>query len=137
MKQIFHRLEDGNENDVDVLMEMAVRTGMDDVIDFVTVYSVCKVTGASLIIALNRAASVIIDKMTIENEIRELVRRKKSEGALIFAMPVIVLVFLNICAPEYIDTLYSTFTGRIIMTFVIGMNFLIYQLIQHIVRVEI
>lgn len=137
LKKAYERMEVGGEKDVDVLMDMAVNSGIEDVIDFVTIYSICKTTGASLIIALNKAASVIIDKMTIEREIAELVRRKELEGLVIFLMPIIIILFLNICAPEYIAPLYESIAGRIIMTLVLASNVAIFGMIRKITKVEI
>lgn len=133
----YERMDVGGENDITVLMELAFASGVEDVYDFVTIYSICKTTGASLIIALSKAASVIIDKMTIDREIQELVRRKKSEGLVIFIMPVAVILFLNIFAPDYIAPLYETIAGRIIMTAVVAGAAGIYSMIQKIVRIEI
>ena len=116
---------------------MALASKLEDVIDYVTVYSICKTTGANLILALNRAASIIMDKITIEREIEELVIRKKKEGIVIFVMPTLVVLFLNMCAPDYIDPLYTTLQGRIVMTIVIVGNIAVYGIIQKIVRVEI
>lgn len=131
------RMDAGGENDVTVLMDLARASGEEDVYDFVTIYSICKTTGASLITALSRAASVIIDKMTIEREVQELVRRKKSEGMVIFAMPVLVILFLNLSAPDYIAPLYESLAGRLIMTGVIASDIGIYTLIERVVRIEI
>lgn len=133
----YERMENGRENDITVLMDLAYASGCEDVYDFVTIYSICKSTGASLIIALSRAASVIIDKMTIEREVTEIVRRKKSEGLIIFTMPVIVILFLNLCSPDYIAPMYESIAGRLIMTTVIASNAGIYSLIQRIARIEI
>lgn len=137
LSKAYERMEVGGENDVSVLMDLASASGLEDVYDFVTIYSICKSTGASLIIALSRAASVIIDKMTIEREVRELVKRKKSEGMIIFIMPVLVILFLNLCAPDYIAPLYETLLGRLIMTAVVAATAGIYSLIQKIVRIDI
>lgn len=131
------RMNQGNEDDISVLMEFAIRSRQEDIIDFVNVYSICKSTGASLITALNQATSVIIDKMTIDKEIREIVRTKKNEGILIFAMPFIIIIFLNLFSPEYISPLYTTWIGRLIMTSAVVMNIGIYSIIRRIVRVEI
>ncbi len=137
LDKAYERMEVGRENDVSVLMDLASASGSEDVYDFVTIYSICKTTGASLIIALSRAASVIIDKMTIEREVEELVKRKKSEGMIIFVMPVIVILFLNLCAPDYIAPMYETLAGRIIMTGVIISTAGIYSIIQKIVKIDI
>lgn len=137
LEVIDRRMNQGHESDVDVLMEFAVRSKQEDIIDFVTIYSTCKRTGASLILALNRASSVIIDKMTIEKEIREIVRTKRNEGLVIFAMPFAIIVFLNLFSPDYISPLYTTWIGRVIMTGVVVMNVFIYSIIRKIIKVDI
>lgn len=137
LAKAYERMHVGGEHDVTVLMDLANASGQEDVYDFVTIYSICKTTGASLIIALSRASSVIIDKMTIEREVQELVRRKKSEGMIIFVMPILVILFLNLCAPDYIAPLYDTLTGRLIMTGVVACTAGIYSLIRKIVKIEI
>ena len=137
LEKAYERMDAGGENDITVLMDLAFASGVEDVYDFVTIYSICKSTGASLIIALSKAASVIIDKMTIDREIEELVRRKKGEGLVIFIMPVAVILFLNLFAPDYIAPMYETVAGRMIMTAVIAGAAGIYSMIQKIVRIEI
>ena len=86
---------------------------------------------------MNKAATVIIDKITIEKEIEEIVSRKKNEGIFIFAMPIIVIIFLNVFSPDYIAPLYDAFIGRIIMTTVIAANIGIYGIIQKITNISI
>lgn len=137
MKLVHQRIEHGNEDDVDVLADLAALSGQEDVIDFVTIYATCKITGASLIRAMNQAAMVIIDKMTIEREIRELIRRKEQEGLIILLAPVVVILFLNLASPDYIAPMYETIRGRLIMTGMIGANIGIYELVQRIVKVKI
>jgi len=78
-----------------------------------------------------------MEKMSMERETGELIRRKESEGMVIFAMPVIIILFLNLTAPDYIAPLYETIAGRIIMTAVTASNVGIYALIQRITNVEI
>ena len=73
----------------------------------------------------------------LEKEIRELIRRKEMEGLIIFIMPVAVILFLNLCAPDYISPLYETIVGRIIMTGVIAASWGIYLMIKRIVSLEI
>ena len=133
----YGRMETGGENDVSVLRDLADASGLEDVKDFVTVYSICKTTGASLISALGKAAGVIMEKMSIDREIEEIVRRKEGEGLVIFAMPALIILFLNLTAPDYIAPLYETAAGRIIMTVVLASNIGIYAMIQRITNVEI
>lgn len=137
LAKAYERMVKGGEDDISVLRDLSEASGIEDVHDFVTVYSICKTTGASLITALNKAAAVIMEKMSIEREIEELIRRKESEGLIIFAMPVLIILFLNLTAPDYIAPLYETVAGRIIMTAVAASNIGIYAMIQRITDVEI
>lgn len=137
LKNMYKRMDVGNEDDVTVLIDFARRSNCEDIIDFTITYATCKETGASLIVALNKAASVIIEKMSIENEISAMVKRKKQESLILFLMPFIVITFLNISAPEYIEPLYSTLIGRLIMISVIAVNIYIYAVLQKITNVEI
>ncbi|MBQ0005549.1 MAG: hypothetical protein KBS68_06795 [Clostridiales bacterium] len=137
LELIYERMDKGGENDIQVLYELGIASGVEDVIDFVSVYSICKRTGASLIVAINKAAGVIIDKMTIDKEIREIVRRKEGEGMIILVMPAIIILFLNLSSPDYIDPLYTTIAGRLIMTGVIGAVIGIYGLVKRITDIDI
>lgn len=137
LKKAYDRMENGRENDVSVLSEMADASGLEDVCDFVTIYAICKSSGASLIIALNRAAGVIMEKMSIENEIEELVKRKESEGMVILIMPALVLLFLNLFAPDYIAPMYETITGRVIMSVCAAGTVGVYMMIQKITSVDV
>lgn len=131
------RMETGRENDVSVLGEMAAASGLEDVGDFVTIYSICKSSGASLITALSKAAGVIMEKMSIEREIQELVRRKESEGMVILVMPAAVILFLNIFAPDYIAPMYETAAGRLIMSMSAFGTAAVYVMIRKITNVDV
>jgi len=75
--------------------------------------------------------------MTIENEIKEIINRKKKEGFIILIMPMAVLLFLNICATDYIQILYNNARGNIIMTIVLIGYLLVYKLIENITKMEV
>ena len=137
LKNMHKRMSIGNEEDVTVLNDFAKRSASEDIVDFMIIYSTCKTTGASLVDALNKAASVIIDKMTIENEIRTMANRKKTESIILFRMPFIVVLFLNLFSPEYIAPLYESYIGRVIMTMVVAADIFIYSVMQKITNVEI
>lgn len=137
IQNMYERMKISKEREEDVLHDFAERTGLEDVTDFVIIFEICRDTGAGLVSALNKAASVIIDKMTIEEEIHEIVRRKESEGTILFLMPPVVILFLNLLAPDYLVPLYETLMGRCIMTGVIASTIGIYGMIRKIIRVKV
>ena len=54
LKNMYKRMSIGNEEDVTVLNDFAKRSGSEDIVDFMIIYSTCKTTGASLVDALNK-----------------------------------------------------------------------------------
>ena len=137
LEKAHYRMDKGRENDVSVLEELAEASGLEDVLDFVTIYSICKSSGASLITALSKAAGVIMEKMSIEREIRELVKRKESEGFVILVMPAVVILFLNLFAPDYIAPMYESLAGRMIMSMAAAGTAAVYVMVRRITKVDV
>lgn len=88
---------------------------IEDITDFIEVYEACRASGGNIIVAVDNAASIITEKIGIENEIRKMASQKKTEGRIIAVMPFILIIFLRISAPEYIGIMYKTVAGRIMM----------------------
>lgn len=100
----------------DVLEAFADRTGVEEIRDFVQLYVVCLETGGDLVRSMEKCAKILSEKITTEKEIRTIVQQKKYEGRLITGMPVVIILFLKSVSPGYLDVLYETVQGRVIMT---------------------
>ena len=72
--------------------------------------------GGDLEKIIARTSTILTDKMNIEREIRALTAQKKLEGRIIALMPLAMLLSLNIVSQTYISPLYTTLTGRLVMT---------------------
>ena len=97
-------------------LDLAYRSGVEDIRDFAAVFAACREAGGNSIRAVDRAARMIGEKITAENEIRSMTAQKKSEGRIIGAMPLVMLAFLRLTSPGYLAPLYGTLAGRIVMT---------------------
>ena len=137
LEYMLRRIRDTGDSDICVWEEFAFQSGVSEIEEFTQVFRACRDTGGDLIKAADRAASVITDKINIENEIRTMAAQKKLEGKLITAMPVILIVFLGAVSPEYIMPLYETAAGRIIMTAVLAVMTAAYRMIERITSIEV
>lgn len=99
-----------------LLMDLAERSHLDDIKNFVNVYKACKTGGGNMDVVITNAGEILIEKIEIEREIETLTGQKKFEGKIIMLMPVLVIIFLNLFSPEYIEILYTCVAGRMIMT---------------------
>ena len=68
----------------------------------------------------NMKVAIMTDKMAIRREIRTLTAQKQLEGRIISVMPILVIMGLNVFSPEYLEVLYTTVAGRLIMTAALG-----------------
>ena len=104
-------------SDVELWNDLAQRSGLEDVEDFARVFKACRDSGGNLVQAVDRAAGLIVEKINIENEMRTLFSQKKTEGRLVGTMPIAMILFLRISSPSYLDLMYETIVGKMMMTF--------------------
>lgn len=116
LEYMVRNMKENKESEVRLLQDFAVRSCCEDIENFVQVYTACTVTGGDMEKALKNSIEILMDKINIEREIRTLTAQKRLEGNIITAMPVIVILMLNIFSPEYLSPLYATLWGRMLMT---------------------
>jgi len=58
---------------------------------------------------------MIADKIIVEKDIKVFISQKSFEGKIIAALPLIILMFLRLVSPEYLEPLYQTQSGNILM----------------------
>ena len=131
------RMDAAGERDTDLWDDFAKRSSLEDIQSFAAVFSCCKETGGDLPSAVKRAADMIADKISIENEIRKIRDRRRTEAGIIGVMPVVVLVFLRIFASEYVQVMYSGAGGRIVMSLCIGLTVIAMIIGERITSIEI
>lgn len=114
-KLILGRLQ-MNENIETLLKDFAVRTGIEEIHHFADVFSVCKRTGGNLIDVIRTTATMISERIEIRQEIETALAGKKQEQRLLTLSPVALILFISAMSKEFMDPLFSTAAGRVIMT---------------------
>lgn len=107
---------ENRESDKVLLQDFAMRSHCEDIDNFVQVYVTCRSKGGDLESIIGHAAGVITDKMNIEKEIRVITNQKKTEGRIVALMPFAMLLIMNVFSYSYIEPLYATLMGRLVMT---------------------
>jgi tight adherence protein B len=116
LKHMNRSFEDGKVGEETILLEFAERCGLDDIRNFVDVYLCCRAAGGDINQVVENASEILMAKMSIERDIKVMTSQKQFEGKIISSIPVLVILALNISTPGYLDNLYSTLHGRLIMT---------------------
>ena len=134
---MLRKMRQTGQADISVWEDFAARSHLSDIMDFTQVFRAVRETGGDLVFAVNKAAAVIGDKIAVEGEIKTMISQKKLEGRLITAMPVFIVLFLQMTSPDYLEVMYGTFAGRILMTLALSATVLAYVMIERITAIEV
>lgn len=98
------------------LMDFGIRSGLDEILQFARVCQICSKSGGDLEEVALQSARLILERIRFRREVQMLTAQKKLDILFLILLPLGVLLFLNLSAPEYLAALYSGLPGRLIMT---------------------
>lgn len=130
-------IRENRDREEELLRSFASRSHVEDIKNFVDVYLICRTTGGDMQQVVNRAAEIICEKMDIERDVKMQTAQRQYEGAVITAIPIVLLFMLNLTSPDYIAPLYDTFQGRIIMTVSLAGMYLAWDMTMKLMDIEV
>lgn len=134
---VMKRRIDLNLDIVDVLNDFAERSGLEDVQNFVDVFLTSLSTGKRQGEIIKNAINNIVDKIEIKRDIEVMISEKKFESRIMSVMPIFLILFLSISAPDYFEPMYTTLLGRGAMT-VVGIGLILASMLANkIMRIEV
>lgn len=126
-----------NQTVEDAVMDFANRSENEDVENFADVFVTCKRTGGDLISIIKNTSDSISDKIQIEQEIETLISEKKMEQKVLNIMPLGLIAFLSLSSGDFMEPVFTTFIGRVVMTIALALFGLSYMLSQKIMNIEV
>jgi len=105
-----------NENIEDILKDFANRSGIEEIHHFADVFSVCKRSGGNLVEVVRTTSRMISERIEIKQEIETGLSGKKQEQKILTLSPVLMVIFVSKMSGEFIEPLFSTEVGRVVMT---------------------
>jgi len=131
------KIDESRASEEEVLKDFAYRSCLGDVRNFFDTYFIARTTGGDMNQVISKASEMLIEKIGIEKEIKTLTSQKSFEGKIISAIPVIVILFLNLVSPSYIEVLYTSLTGRVIMTVALVGIVYAYYVTRKLTKIEV
>lgn len=110
-----------NETVEAVLSDFARRARMEDVENFSDVFQICKRTGGNIVEVVRNTSGIINDKIEIRQEIDMLLAQRKFEQKVLNVVPLAMIVLLSASAADYMEPVFTTAVGRLVMTAAIGL----------------
>jgi len=124
-----------NETIDEALNDLAGRSGIEDIESFCGVLSACRKTGGNLVEIVKNTTNILGDKMEIKNEIDVLLAQRRFEKKVLNVMPVALILVLSLTARDYIEPVFTTMAGRLVMSaaiLLIAVSWLISEKIMNI-----
>lgn len=137
LSYMLKRMQQGGEDDLPVLRDFAMRSGLADIADFVNVYEICRASGGDLARAMNRAATIIGDKIQLEAELKTMMAQKAFESRIVAAAPFAMVLLMRVTTPAYLQVMYETRSGLIITTFAVLLIACAFWMMERINQIEI
>lgn len=136
MGYLVRRLE-MNETLEEGLVDLAKRAHLDDINSFVDVFTISKRSGGNLVEIIKNTSTIIADKLQIEQEIDTMLAQRKLEQKVLAIMPVGMILMLSWTTGDYMAPVFTTFTGRIAMTFSVVLLGIANYLANKIMKIEV
>ena len=96
--------------------DLGVRSKVSDIVTFSQVYVTARKSGGNLIKVMKRTSSAIDEKVEIESEIKTLIAGKRLESLCMIVIPLMIIVYLRVFSPGFLDPLYGGLMGRLFMS---------------------
>lgn len=126
-----------NRNIEDLLMEFGCRTGIEDIISFAEVVTTAKRTGGDLIKIMKTTSYNISEKIEVQREISTLIAAKKLEGNIMSLIPFGIIIYLNVCMPDFLTPMYEGVIGRCVMSIALISYILAIILLNRIIAIKV
>ncbi len=105
----------------ELLLEMAGRTGCEEILQFAQIFGLAKRNGGNMAEIIRETAALVGKRIELRQEMQTLLSGKRMELMIMRIMPFGILFYIELGNPGYFQTLYHNFRGVLIMTGCLGL----------------
>ncbi len=116
---------------------LAKRVHCEDVDMFVTSINILKETGGNLAETFDTIVYVIRERLKVENKIKALTAQGYYQGMLLLSIPPLLGVYFAVSEPGFMDPVFQTPIGWVILAVVLGLEVIAYYFIVRVVKVDV
>lgn len=99
-----------------LMQDLGKRSGVEDIITFSEILSTAKKTGGNIAQVMRQTGGNIAEKIEMKRELETMIAGKKMEAGFMTVIPLLMIVYLRLFSPGFLDPLYHNPTGILIMT---------------------
>jgi tight adherence protein B len=126
-----------NETVEAALSDLAKRSHLQDLENFVDVLHTSKRAGGNILEVIKNTSNIISDKIEIRQEIDVILSQRKFEHKILNILPVIMILLLTVSAEDYMKPVFTELPGRIAMTFSLALLAIAYFISRRIMDIKV
>jgi len=135
--EYIYRKMELNEPIETAMFDFAERSGLEDIRNFADVMSICKRSGGNLVQVVKNTSNIISDKIEIRQDIDLLLTKQKYEQKLLNIMPLVFIALIKFGGSGYMDSLYTSIKGYLLMGAALGILVISYAASQKIFQIKV
>lgn len=120
-----------------LMADLAVRSNMEDIQTFSEVFAAVKRTGGDLTAIIRDTVASVSRKEETRQEIEVCLASKKLEQNIMSAVPCVLIAYVGITSPGFLDVMYGNAAGVLIMSICLGVYVFAFLLGRKIVDIEV
>ncbi|MBQ1393752.1 MAG: type II secretion system F family protein [Lachnospiraceae bacterium] len=103
----------------EALMDLAVRTEVEDIENFAEIFQTAKRTGGDIMKIIRKTGKNIEERLEIQREMETMITQKKLEATIMSIVPFGIILYMWIASPGFLDQLYHNIFGVVFMTIIL------------------
>ncbi|MBT9258420.1 MAG: type II secretion system F family protein [Clostridiales bacterium] len=136
LEQVIHEIR-LNVSLEDALANLLDRVPSDDLDLMVTAIQIQRQVGGNLAVILETIASTIRGRLQVLAEVRVLTSQGRLSGWIVGLLPVALLLFMAVANPGYVQPLFTTPVGRILLLLGVVLEGIGALIIRKIIQIEV
>lgn len=118
-------------------LEFGQRSGVEEIREFAEIFGIVKRSGGQLAEVIYEKMGILQATFAVEEQIENMITAKKYEQRIMDVMPLAIVFYMRLSAPDLLEPLYTTMTGRVVMLACLGVYGVAYFWAERIVRIEV
>ncbi len=98
------------------LQEFGQRSGVEEIQSFARTVEVCKRSEGDIAKVMENTIDLLQERMEIQMELKVILAKKKTEQKILNVMPFMIIGLLLLLSPDYLEPLYHSLQGKLVMT---------------------
>ena len=118
-------------------LELGERSEIDDIKSFATIYATIEGKTSDFGYIISQTKDIIKDKIEVTMEIETNITSAKSEAYAMLILPIIIVVFMSLMGGGLLESLFTTFAGRLAATIGLVCTLVSYVIATKVTQIEV